>query len=342
MLAARHRENARMSAPELICVDDASVRFPVRGGLLGHKRMVRAVDHVSLSLHENETIALVGESGSGKTTLGMALLRLRDLSAGTVRWRGRPVSALRGADLKTFRRDAQIVFQDPYASLNPRQPIFEALARPLRLHGVVPRTELRAEVHRLLERVGLKPAELYAARYPHEFSGGQRQRIAIARALALRPSFLVADEPVSALDVSIRAQVLDLLRRCKEELKLTMLFLSHDLGVVRHIADRVAVMYLGRIVEIAPVAALFEQAQHPYTRMLLGAALSVHPRPAAAGPPRVEVAGDLPSPIDPPSGCRFRTRCPFAFDRCAQEEPMLTEVAADHRSACHLVAGSPP
>jgi oligopeptide/dipeptide ABC transporter ATP-binding protein len=326
-----------MSAPELIRVEGASVRFPVRGGLFGRKRHVHAVDRVSISLHENETVALVGESGSGKTTLGLALLRLRALSAGTIHWRGSLVSELSGAALKAFRRDAQIVFQDPYASLNPRQPISEALGRPLKLHGVVPPSQLRAETQRLLERVGLTPANLYANRYPHEFSGGQRQRIAIARALATRPSFLVADEPVSALDVSIRAQVLELLRQCKQELKLTMLFLSHDLGVVRHIADRVAVMYLGKIVEIAPVATLFGQPRHPYTRMLLSAALSVHPGPAIE-PTGIEVIGDPPSPITPPSGCRFRTRCPFAFERCASEEPELDEVTAGHRAACHLAA----
>jgi oligopeptide transport system ATP-binding protein len=326
-----------VTASELIGVEAASVRFAVRGGLFGRKRYVHAVDRVSLSLQPNETVALVGESGSGKTTLGLAMLRLRALSAGAIRWRGDLISELSGSKLKAFRRDAQIVFQDPYGSLNPRQPIAEALGHPLTLHGIVPPAQVRAEIYRLLERVGLTPAIAYADRYPHELSGGQRQRIAIARALALRPSFLVADEPVSALDVSIRAQILELLRQCKQELKLTMLFLSHDLGVVRHIADRVAVMYLGKIVEIAPVATLFGQARHPYTRMLLGAALSVHPG-GAAGQPGIEAIGDPPSPIDPPSGCRFRTRCPFAFERCATEEPLLNEVAPNHRSACHLTA----
>jgi oligopeptide transport system ATP-binding protein len=326
-----------MSATELICVEDASVRYLVRDGRFGRKRHVHAVDRVSISLHQNETVALVGESGSGKTTLGLAMLRLRPLSAGTIRWGGNLVSELTGSRLKAFRRDAQIVFQDPYGSLNPRQPISEALGRPLKLHGMVPPAQLQAEIHRLLERVGLTPASLYANRYPHQFSGGQRQRIAIARALALRPSFLVADEPVSALDVSIRAQILELLRQFKQEMKLTMLFLSHDLGVVRHIADRVAVMYLGRIVEIGPVATLFRRAQHPYTRMLLGAALSVHPR-RASQQPSIDVVGDPPSRLDPPTGCGFRTRCPFAFERCAAEEPMLKEVTPNHRSACHLAA----
>jgi oligopeptide transport system ATP-binding protein len=326
-----------MSGAELIAVERAVVYFPVRRGLFRCSARVHAVDGVDLSLHEDETLALVGESGSGKTTLGLAMLRLRDLSAGAIRWRGQPVSELKGASLKAFRRDIQVVFQDPYASLNPRQPIAEALRRPLKLHRIVPPGQLQAEALRLLESVGLTPAALYASRYPHEFSGGQRQRIAIARALALRPNIIVADEPVSALDVSIRAQILKLLQQLKQELKLAMLFLSHDLGVVRSIADRVAVMYLGKIVEIAPVEALFERAQHPYTRMLLSAALSMHPERAGAAE-RVEAVGDPPSPTDPPSGCRFRTRCPFAFGRCALEEPKLTEIAPGHRSACHLVA----
>jgi oligopeptide/dipeptide ABC transporter ATP-binding protein len=319
---------------ELISVDQAFVHFPVRGGLFGGSAHVHAVDGVSLSLHENETVALVGESGSGKTTLGLAILKLRALSAGAIRWRGQALSELKGVKLKAFRRDVQIVFQDPYASLNPRHPVSEALRRPLALHDVTPKAQLPAETHRLLELVGLTPASLYAERYPHEFSGGQRQRIAIARALALRPSIIVADEPVSALDVSIRGQILRLLRQLKQELRLSMLFLSHDLGVVRHIADRVAVMYLGKIVEIAPADRLFAQAQHPYTRMLLSAAPSVHRERAGLS---IEVVGDPPSPTNPPSGCRFRTRCPFAFDRCSSQEPQLCEVGPGHRSACHLV-----
>jgi oligopeptide/dipeptide ABC transporter ATP-binding protein len=291
-------------------------------------------------LHENETVALVGESGSGKTTLGFAILKLRELSSGAIRWRGRFLTDLRGATLKAFRRDVQVVFQDPYASLNPRQLISDALQHPLRLHGRK-KAEIPAEAERLLELVGLSPARLYADRYPHEFSGGQRQRIAIARALALRPSVLVADEPVSALDVSIRAQILKLLRDLKRELKLSMLFLSHDLGVVRQVADRVAVMYLGKIVELAPVETIFNQAQHPYTRMLLSAAPSVRAdRALLKG--AIEVVGDPPSPTDPPSGCRFRTRCPFAYKRCTSEEPKLYDVGPGHRSACHLVEDGPP
>jgi oligopeptide/dipeptide ABC transporter ATP-binding protein len=323
-----------MSGPELITVEQVAVHFPVRRGMFARKANVHAVDGVSLALHENETVALVGESGSGKTTLGLAILRLRALTAGTIRWRGTSLAGLQGPQLKAFRRDVQVVFQDPYASLNPRLQVAEALRRPLELHAVVDRRNQRAEVERLLELVGLAPA-LYADRYPHEFSGGQRQRIAIARALAVRPNVLVADEPVSALDVSIRTQILKLLQTLKRELKLAMLFLSHDLGVVRHIADRVAVMYLGKIVETAPVDTLFDHAQHPYTRMLLSAAPSARAIPQGRG---IEVIGDPPAPTNPPSGCRFRTRCPFAFDRCAAEEPALAEVAPQHHSACHLVA----
>jgi oligopeptide/dipeptide ABC transporter ATP-binding protein len=324
-----------MSGAELISVENATVHFAVRGGWFGRSMYVHAVDGVSLSLHENETVALVGESGSGKTTLGLAILKLRELSAGAIRWRGEPLSAVKGARLKAFRRDVQVVFQDPYASLNPRQTISEALRRPLKLHGARSKDELKAEADRLLELVGLTPAHLYSNRYPHEFSGGQRQRIAIARALALRPSVLVADEPVSALDVSIRTQILKLLQELKRDLKLAMLFLSHDLGVVRHVADRVAVMYLGKIVEIAPVDVLFEQAQHPYTRMLLSAAPSARSDRAVRA---IEVIGDPPSPTNPPSGCRFRTRCPFAFERCTSEEPRLYDAGPEHRSACHLIA----
>jgi oligopeptide transport system ATP-binding protein len=327
------------TAQELIAVEHAAVHFPVRRGLFGHKAHVRAVDDVSLTLRENETVALVGESGSGKTTLGLAILGLRALSAGVIRWRGQSLADIRRRDQKAFRRDVQAVFQDPYASLNPRLQISEALRRPLALHAMVKPSELRAESERLLELVGLAPAHLYLDRYPHEFSGGQRQRIAIARALALSPSLLVADEPVSALDVSIRTQILKLLQTLKRELKLAMLFLSHDLGVVRFIADRVVVMYIGKIVETAPVATLFERPLHPYTRLLLSAAPS-----ARKGAPEhaIEVIGDPPSPTNPPSGCRFRTRCPFAFDRCAVEEPPLYEAGPDHRHACHLVAGRGP
>jgi oligopeptide/dipeptide ABC transporter ATP-binding protein len=321
---------------QTISVKDARVLFPVRSGWLGGvKRHIHAVDGVSLSLHENETVALVGESGSGKTTLGHAILGLRPLSSGAVLWRGQPMSGLTPASMTAFRRDVQIVFQDPYASLNPKQSISEALRRPLKLHRKISNAEIPAYVAHMLEKVGLRPAHLYLDRYPHEFSGGQRQRIAIARALILQPTILVADEPVSALDVSIRAQILKLLAVLKAELKLSMLFLSHDLGVVRFIADRVAVMYLGKLVEIGPVDDLFVRPHHPYTRMLLSAAPSIR-RGIVQAP--IAVIGEPPSPTAPPSGCRFRTRCPYAFQRCIDEEPPLRSVESSQLSACHLDA----
>jgi oligopeptide/dipeptide ABC transporter ATP-binding protein len=327
-----------MSDPlqETIAVQDATVLFPVRAGLLGGvKRHVRAVDGVSLALHENETVALVGESGSGKTTLGHAILGLRALTSGRVVWRDKPLTGLTPAEMMAFRRDVQVVFQDPYASLNPKQSVAEALRRPLQFHRTMPAGDMPAYVAGVLEKVGLRPAHLYVGRYPHEFSGGQRQRIAIARALMLKPTILVADEPVSALDVSIRAQILKLLQSLKAELKLSMLFLSHDLGVVRFIADRVAVMYLGKLVETGPTDSLFLRPHHPYTRMLLSAAPSIR-RGSERAP--VAVLGEPPPPTAPPSGCRFRTRCPYAFQRCIDEEPLPRPVDTGHLSACHLDA----
>ena len=321
---------------ETIRVEGVSVRFPVAGGWLGRPtRFVSAVDNVSLSLQENETVALVGESGSGKTTLGLAVLGLRPLSAGAIACRGKNLATLARGEKLAFRRDVQVVFQDPYASLNPRQTIGGALQRPLDLHQTVPVAERRGYIEALLDRVGLRPANLYIDRYPHEFSGGQRQRVAIARALVLQPSILVADEPVSALDVSIRSQILNLLRDLKDRLKLSLLFLSHDLGVVRFIADRVAVMYLGKLVELAPADEMFRRPHHPYTRALLAAAPTSH-GDAKAGIRPVEPIGEPASPLNPPSGCRFRTRCPFAFDRCKMEEPVLRRIDGGHLSACHL------
>jgi oligopeptide/dipeptide ABC transporter ATP-binding protein len=313
--------------------------FPVARSLFSRSpaRRVHAVDGVDLDLVEDETVALVGESGSGKTTLSMLLLGLQTPTAGVVQWSGRSLADLNDSDRRRFRRDVQVVFQDPYGSLNPRMTVGRTLGRPLRFHRVVPEAEVEREVVRLLELVGLAPAEAYLDRFPHEFSGGQRQRIAIARALALRPRMIIADEPVSALDVSVRAQILALLATLKRERRIAMLFTTHDLGVVRYIADRVVVMYLGKVVEIAPSDRFFSAPQHPYSRVLLGSALS--PNPGTKLEARmVDVRGEPPSPIDPPSGCRFRTRCPHAFVRCETEEPMLRIVGPDHRSACHLSA----
>jgi oligopeptide/dipeptide ABC transporter ATP-binding protein len=311
--------------------------FPLRSRPLerGVKRFVHAVDGVDLDLSENETLALVGESGSGKSTLGLMLLALHAPTSGEILWSGRPLSDLSREDWLRFRRDVQVVFQDPYGSLNPRMTVRRIIGRPMRLHGIVAPSAVDAEVARLLELVGLRPAAAFIDRFPHEFSGGQRQRIAIARALSLKPRVIVADEPVSALDVSVRAQVLALLAELKREFGISVLFTSHDLGVVRYIADRVAVMYLGKIVELASSESFFQSTHHPYARMLLGSALS--PDPSAKLATRtIEVKGEPPSAIDPPSGCRFRTRCPYAFARCEEEEPMLRLVGTGHRSACHL------
>jgi oligopeptide/dipeptide ABC transporter ATP-binding protein len=325
-----------MTSDVTISVEDASVLFPVRSGLFGRTRgHVHAVDGVNLTLRQNETVALVGESGSGKSTLGLSILGLRSLTGGRITWRGRPLTDLSPEETKEFRRDVQVVFQDPYGSLNPRQSVREALTRPLELHRQLPRSDMDPYIQQVLDMVGLRPANLYVDRYPHEFSGGQRQRVAIARALVLRPRILVADEPVSALDVSIRTQILNLLKELKSKLKLSMLFLSHDLGVVRFIADRVAVMYLGKLVEIGSVDTVFSTPHHPYTRVLLGAAPSVQRGAKPLGNP-VDVVGEPPSPTDPPSGCRFRTRCPFAVHRCSVEMPALRTIRGGHYSACHL------
>jgi oligopeptide/dipeptide ABC transporter ATP-binding protein len=309
--------------------------FPVARGLLSRapQKFVRAVDDVNLEVRANEVLALVGESGSGKSTLSMLMLSLLAPTEGRIAWNDRPIAGFDPAERLRFRREVQVVFQNPFGSLNPRMTIRRILRRPLSLHAIVPRPQLDGEVGRLLEIVGLRPAASFLDRYPHELSGGQRQRVAIARALAVRPRVIVADEPVSALDVSVRAQILNLLRDIKQEFGLSMLFTTHDLGVVRYIADRVAVMYLGKIVEMAPRDAFFAAPRHPYTQLLLATALS--PDPSVA-PRTAEVEGEPPSPVDPPSGCRFRTRCPHAFDRCAAEEPKLRAASGDHEFACHL------
>ncbi len=317
-------EQARDESTALLEAADLQKHFRTRAGL------VRAVDGVSFTLARGETLALVGESGCGKSTTARLVLRLIEPTAGTVRFDGHDVTAMGGGELRRLRRRMQIVFQDPFASLNPRMTVGATLDEPLRIHGAGDAASRRARVADLLHLVGLAPE--HARRFPHEFSGGQRQRIGIARALALEPALVVCDEPVSALDVSVQAQVVNLLEDLQRRLGLSYLFIAHDLAVVKHVATRVAVMYLGRIVELAPRDALFARPLHPYTRALLSAI----PRPDPAQKlARQAPSGDVPSPLNPPPGCHFHTRCPFAVDRCRSEAPALRAVAPGHLSACH-------
>ena len=318
----------------LLEVTDLVKHFPIKEGIVIDREVarVRAVDGVSLTLREGETLGLVGESGCGKSTLCRAILQLTQPTEGSVRFEGQELVGLSRGDLQPLRRQMQMIFQAPFASLNPRKRVGQIVGDPLALHGLAKGAELKRRVQELLDRVGLQ-AEHYN-RYPHEFSGGQRQRIGIARALALQPKLIIADEPVSALDVSIQAQIINLLDDLQDEFGLSYIFVAHDLGVVRHVSDRVAVMYLGKIVEDAPAAKLYERPIHPYTNALLSAVPIPDPKMNAAREPLV-LEGDVPSPIDPPSACRFHTRCPWATEICSTEEPAMLEYEAGHTAACH-------
>ncbi len=316
----------------LLQVRNLVKHFPVRKGVFGRVTgQVHAVDDVSFSIASGETLGLVGESGCGKSTTGKAVLKLVEPTSGSIDWRGRRIDELSASNMRPYRRELQAVFQDPYSSLNPRMRAEDIVGEPIRNFEIASRAEIRERVASLFDKVGLRQDQLI--KYPYEFSGGQRQRLGIARALALRPRLIVCDEPVSALDVSVQAQVINLLMDLQNEMQLSYLFVAHDLAVVEHISHRVAVMYLGKIVELTDKRSLFAHPQHPYTEALLSAVPTPDPR---AQKKRIILGGDVPSPINPPPGCRFHTRCPYAFERCRVEEPLMQEVRAGHFVACHL------
>jgi oligopeptide/dipeptide ABC transporter ATP-binding protein len=320
-----------VTAETIIEVRDLVRHFVTRKPLFGAPTMVRAVDGVSLSIHRGETFAIVGESGCGKSTLARLLIRLLDPDAGSIVYRGRDLAELDEPEMRRLRRELQFIFQDPFSSLNPRMTVGALVEEPMRTHRVGSSSERRRRVAELLGRVGMRSE--HASRYPHEFSGGQRQRIGIARALASGPQVIIADEPVSALDVSVQAQVVNLLEDLKEEFGLTLIIIAHDLAVIRHMSDRVAVMYLGKIAELAPTDGLYDQPLHPYTQALMAAIPVPEPGVRARAQP---LAGDIPSPTAPPPGCRFHTRCPHAQAVCSEAEPPLEPAPGDRRVACHF------
>jgi len=330
-----------MSKELLLSVRNLTKRFPIKGGILGREvGAVRAVQNVSFDIYKGETLGLVGESGCGKSTLGRCILRLIEPTEGEVLYKGQDITQLNGSDMRKLRRNMQIIFQDPYASLNPRMTVEEILGEPLIIHELAnTKDERRKRIFELLDLVGLRREAI--SRYPHEFSGGQRQRICIARALAVQPEFIVCDEPVSALDVSIQAQIVNLLQDLQKELKLTYLFIAHDLKVVEHISNRVAVMYLGKIAELAEADELYAHAKHPYTKALLSAIPIPDP---TYKKDRVILQGDVPSPINPPSGCFFHPRCPIAQDKCKIDYPLLEDVGSTHGlhlASCHFPSEAP-
>ncbi|MFY0546095.1 ABC transporter ATP-binding protein [Brevibacillus sp. H7] len=319
-------------AEALLQVHDLKKYFPIKAKWFQPQSFVKAVDGVTFSIMKGETVGLVGESGCGKSTTGRTLLHLIPPTGGEVIYKGKNLTKLSAGELRVLRKELQIVFQDPYASLDPRMKVRDILLEPLEIHGVGSKQERLKKVEEILEVVGL--GGHYANRYPHEFSGGQRQRIGIARSLILRPSLIVADEPVSALDVSIQSQILNLLQDLQEQFSLTYLFISHDLSVVKHISDRVGVMYLGRLVEFAPKESLYASPAHPYTQALLSAAPVANPD---AKPQRIILSGDVPNPSNPPGGCAFHTRCPYAIEKCKTDRPELKPVDQNgHFAACHL------
>ncbi|MGA2783696.1 MAG: ABC transporter ATP-binding protein [Candidatus Bathyarchaeia archaeon] len=322
---------------DLVRVENLTKHFPVESGFMARfyksRKIVHAVDDVSFVIKSKETFSLVGETGSGKSSVAMSIARLQIPTSGRIIFDGIDINEMSKIELKQLRRNLQFIFQDPYSSLNPRKTVNDIIGLPLEEIGLARGAEKKKRVIKLLEQVGLVPGGEYAARYPHEFSGGQRQRIGIARALAVNPKFIIADEPVSALDISVRSQIMNLLQDVKKEFGLTYLFIAHDLSVVRYMSDTIAVMHLGKVVELAESEELFNHPEHPYTEALMAAVLVPSPR---ASLPVVRAHGEPPSPVNPPSGCRFHTRCPYVEERCKIEEPILRMIRPDHLVACHL------